>query len=121
MKERILKIRKDAKMTQPEFGEVIGATRPMIASYEGGKVIPDKSMQMLICSKFNVSERWLETGEGEPYKRGLIPQLVHALRNAPALLSMLEQAVDVMDDQDWQNLNAIVAKALEANKNTPEP
>lgn len=121
MKDRIKRIRKDANLTQATFAEAIGATRPMIAVYETGRVVPDKSMQMLICSKFNVSERWLETGEGEPYKRGLIPQLVHALRNSPALLSVLEQAVDVMDDQDWQNLNAIVQKTLDANKNTPEP
>lgn len=121
MKERIKKIRKDSNLTQSSFAELLGATRAMVSEYEIGRVIPDKSMQMLICSKFNVSEHWLETGEGEPYKRGLIPQLVHALRNSPALLSVLEQAVDAMDDQDWQNLNAIVAKALEANKNAPEP
>lgn len=120
MKDRILKIRKDAKLTQPEFGEVIGATRPMIASYEGGKVVPDKSMQMLICSKFNVNERWLETGEGEPYKRGLIPQLVHALRNAPALQAGLERLLDVMDDEDWRILNEVVRKAMQ-NENSPEP
>lgn len=120
MKDRILKIRKDAKLTQPEFGEVIGATRPMIASYEGGKVIPDKSMQMLICSKFNVNEHWLETGEGEPYKRGLIPQLVRALRNAPALQAGLERLLDVMDDEDWRILNEVVRKAMQ-NENSPEP
>ena len=120
MKDRIKRIRKDANLTQVTFAEAIGATRAMVSEYEIGRVIPDKSMKMLICSKFNVSERWLETGEGEPYVRGLIPQLVHALCNSPALLSMLERAVNVMDDQDWQNLNAIVSKALEANKNTPE-
>lgn len=120
MKDRILKIRKDAKLTQPEFGNVIGATRAMVASYEGGKVIPDKAMQMLICSKFNVSEYWLETGEGEPYQRGLIPQLVHALRNAPALRAGLEHLLDVMDDEDWRILNEVVAKAIQ-KENSPEP
>ena len=118
MKNRILKIRKDAKLTQPEFGEVIGATRAMVASYEGGKVIPDKVMQMLICSKFNVSEQWLATGEGEPYLKGLVPQLVHALRNAPALRAALERVVDVMTPEDWASLNALVEKAIQ-KENSP--
>lgn len=120
MNERIKQIRKDAKLTQADFGDVIGATRAMIAVYETGRVIPDKSMQMLICSKFNVNERWLETGEGEPYKRGLIPQLVHALRNAPALQAGLERLLDVMDDEDWRILNEVVRKAMQ-NENSPEP
>lgn len=120
MYERIKLIRKNAKLTQSEFGEVIGATRSMVAVYETGRVIPDKAMQMLICSKFNVSEQWLETGEGEPYKRGLVPQLVHALRDAPALRAALERLLDVMDDDDWRILNDVVAKAIQ-KENSPEP
>lgn len=120
MKDRILKIRKDNKMTQPDFGEVIGATRAMVASYEGGKVVPDKAMQMLICSKFNVREQWLSTGEGEPYQRGLVPQLVHALRNAPALRAALERMVDVMTPEDWDALNNLVEKAIQ-KENSPKP
>lgn len=120
MKERIKRIRKDAKLTQAAFAETLGATRAMVSEYEIGRVIPDKAMQMLICSKFNVSEQWLETGEGEPYKRGLIPQLVHALRNAPALRAGLERLLDVMDDDDWRILNDVVAKAIQ-KENSPEP
>lgn len=67
MKDRIKKIRKDSNLTQTEFGSSIGATRSMIASYEGGAVIPDETKRMLICSKYNVNPIWLETGEGEPY------------------------------------------------------
>lgn len=120
MNERIRKIRKDAKLTQSEFGECVGASYTAIAKYEAGKVIPDKAMQMLICSKFNVSEQWLETGEGEPYQRGLVPQLVHALRNAPALRAGLERLLDVMDDEDWRILNEVVRKAIQ-KENSPEP
>lgn len=120
MKERMKRIRKDSNLTQAAFAEAIGATRAMVSEYEIGRVTPDKSMQMLICSKFNVNERWLETGEGEPYKRGLIPQLVHALRNAPALQAGLERLLDVMDDEDWRILNEVVRKAMQ-NENSPEP
>lgn len=120
MNERVKQIRKDAKLTQAEFGEVLGASRDSIATYESGRVVPDKTTRMLICSKFNVNEHWLETGDGEPYRRGLIPQLVRVLQSNPALLAALEQAVNHMDDQDWQNLNAIVAKVI-SSENSPEP
>lgn len=113
MKDRILKIRKDAKLTQPEFGALIGATRPMIASYEGGKVVPDKSIQMLICSEFNVNPVWLETGEGNPYREGLIPKLVRVLRKYPALQSALEEMLDSMGPAEWEALNMVMEKAIE--------
>lgn len=67
MKDRIKKLRKDSNLTQTEFGSSIGATRSMIASYEGGAVVPDETKRMLICTKYNVNPIWLETGEGEPY------------------------------------------------------
>lgn len=112
MRNRIKKIRKDADMTQTEFGKEIRATRDIVATYENGRVIPDKSMLELICIKFNVNPEWLETGEGKPYKEGVIPELVKALRNAPALLAALERILPRMDADDWKALNAVVEKAI---------
>lgn len=112
VRNRIKKIRKDADMTQTEFGKEIRATRDIVATYENGRVIPDKSMLELICIKFNVNPEWLETGEGKPYKEGVIPELVKALRNAPALLAALERILPRMDADDWKALNAVVEKAI---------
>lgn len=112
MKDRIKRIRKDAGMNQTEFGSEVGATRPMIASYEGGSVIPDPSKRMLICEKFNVNPEWLETGSGEPYKVGLIPRLAMALKAAPAIEAALTQLVGRMTLEDWKILNAVVEKAI---------
>lgn len=112
MNDRIKKIRNDANLTQTEFGEIIGASRPMIASYEGGKVVPDAAKRMLICEKFNVNPEWLENGgDLDPYKTGLIPRLSNILRNAPAIKAALEQLVDRLTLEDWQTLNAVVEKA----------
>lgn len=117
MKERIKKIRNDAGLNQTEFGEVIGATRPMIATYEGGKVVPDATTRMLICEKFNVNPEWLENGgDAEPYKASLVSQLTTALRNAPAIEAALEQLVGRLSLEDWKALNAVVEKALKATK-----
>lgn len=117
MKDRIKKIRIDACMTQEEFGKAIGATRGMVTTYEKGTV-PTQSTRMLICQRFNVSETWLETGEGKPYKEGLIPELVHALRQMPAVQAALERLLPVMTDDDWRALNDVVERFL--HKDPPD-
>ena len=107
MKERIKKIRKDLRMNQTEFGNEIGATQKMITTYETGVVVPDKTTRMLICSKFNVNEAWLETGEGDPYREGLIPTVAHALMRMPAVYSALERILPVLTDDDLDRINEI--------------
>lgn len=116
MNERIKKIRKDAGLNQTEFGSIIGASRDAVATYESGRVIPDASKLMLICEKFNVNPDWLETGEGDPYKAGLIPQLANVLRNAPAIAAALERLMPRMTLEDWKILNAVVEKAIQKDE-----
>ena len=107
MNTRISDIRKKLNMTQIEFGNAIGATRAMIASYESGKVSPDKTTRLLICSKFNVDENWLETGEGEPYKEGLIPNLAHALMRMPSVCATLERILPLLTDDDLDRIDEL--------------
>lgn len=113
MKDRISMIRKDIAMTQTQFGEAIGASRPMIASYESGKVIPDKSIRLLICQKFNVNETWLETGEGLPYKEGLLPELAQALRNMPSVAAALERLLPKLTPDDFRHINEMVSRIID--------
>lgn len=107
MKDRIKQIRKDANMNQTEFGEAIGVTFSALSKYEQGKVVPDKSVRLLICSKFNVSETWLETGEGDPYVEGLIPTLSHALMRMPSVCATLERILPELTDDDLDRIDEI--------------
>ena len=113
MKDRIKRIRKDMNMNQTEFGEAIGTTLAAYSKYETGKVIPDKTTRMLICQKFNVNETWLETGEGSPYKEGLIPQLLHALQQMPDVQTALEAKLPYVSDEALWKLNEAFAKFME--------
>lgn len=113
MKERIKLIRKNLKMNQTEFGAAIGATQKMITTYETGVVLPDKTTRMLICSKFNINETWLETGEGLPYKEGLIPRLLHALQQMPDVQAALEAKLPYVSDEALWKLNEAFAKFME--------
>ena len=113
MKDRIKQIRKDHKLNQTEFGAEIGVSFAALSKYETGLVIPDKSIRLLICQKFNVNEAWLETGEGVPYKEGLVPELVNALRTMPAVQAALERLLPRLTPEDLEHINALVEKMLE--------
>lgn len=68
MKDRIKLIRKNAKMNQEEFAEVLGLTRGFIAQVETEKsTFSDRTIKD-ICREFRVNEEWLRSGVGEMYK-----------------------------------------------------
>lgn len=67
MKERIKKVRKELDLTQQEFADRIGTIRGNIAGYETGKRSPSSSVISLMCTKFNINENWLRTGEGKMF------------------------------------------------------
>lgn len=112
MKDRIRRVRKDLNMNQTEFGNEIGVTFAALSKYESGKVVPDKSIRLLICQKFNVNESWLETGEGVPYKEGLIPALANALQVMPDVAAALERVLPRLTPQDLANLNELIKRAF---------
>ena len=75
--ERIKAVRKSLmpKVSQTAFAEMLGTTRAAIAPYERGIVIPSDTFIQLLCTKFNIDEHWLRTGEGEMYKNDLDAQV----------------------------------------------
>lgn len=66
--ERIKEIRTLEGLTQQEFADKLGVSRPNITNYESGRREPVDAMIALICQKFKVNEIWLRTGEGEMYQ-----------------------------------------------------
>lgn len=67
MKDRIRKVRKDAELTQAEFGERIGINWRMVATLELGEREATYTNITMICCYFGVNEEWLKTGKGKPY------------------------------------------------------
>lgn len=67
MHERLLVLRKSLKLTQDEFGKAIGLTNAMISQMEQNtRKINDRTI-MIICSKFQVNEKWLRSGKGSMF------------------------------------------------------
>lgn len=65
--ERIRLLRKKyLNMTQEEFSSNINISRANLGSIEVGRIRITDRVISDICIKYNVSEEWLRTGEGEP-------------------------------------------------------
>ena len=67
MNDRIKKVRTALGLSQQEFADRIGIKRGAVANYEVGRNEPIDAVISLICREFNVSERWLRTGEGDMF------------------------------------------------------
>lgn len=57
--QKIKALRKQHKLTQKAFGDLVGVSYAHISSIEAGKDYPSKVLLQNICSKFNVAESCL--------------------------------------------------------------
>ncbi|HBH3701009.1 TPA: helix-turn-helix domain-containing protein [Clostridioides difficile] len=65
--KRIRKIRKDANLSQPAFGEKLGVSKDVISNIEYNRVEPKALFINHLCNVFNVNKEWILTGKGEIY------------------------------------------------------
>lgn len=118
---RILKLRKNLKLSQTEFGKSIGVSRGVINNIDLNLV--DVSTKPLlvdqICKEYNVNRIWLETGEGEMFEDISRDEEI-ALRVGQILSedddSFKKQLIGVLtalDDDEWELLRKMAAKLLE--------
>lgn len=86
--ERIKRVRSEANMTLVEFGKKIGLTKSTVSRMEqnGYAVIPQNVQ--LICTAFNISEKWLTEGKGDMYTS-----------DEEAILEKLTNMYDLSEDQ----------------------
>ena len=62
---RIKLIRKDKKLTQAQFGALLGVSRDVYANLENNRLAKPETKEpliRLICKEFNVNEDWLRNG-----------------------------------------------------------
>ena len=69
LNDRIAEVRKENNLTQEKFANRIGLTRNFVWMIEKGERIPSDRTIADICREFDVNEKWLRTGEGEPFKQ----------------------------------------------------
>ena len=67
MNERIIELRKFLNLSQTDFGKQIGISKSSISDIEIGRISISERTIISICSKFNVNEEWLKTGNGNMF------------------------------------------------------
>lgn len=65
--QRIEHLLKILELKRVEFGAAINVTGSFISQICSGAKVPGERTILDICAKFNVSETWLRTGQGEPF------------------------------------------------------
>jgi len=111
MNERLKELRKELGFkNQQEFADALNIKRGTIANYEIGRNEPIDAVITLICSKFNVNEEWLRTGEGEMFIE--LSRKDKILKWATESLTCVSEeyknrfvdVLDALDVDDWEIL-----------------
>lgn len=123
MKERIRKLRRTLDLTQQSFGERIGIKRNTVANYETGRNEPVASVISLICREFNVSEKWLRTGEGEmfqPTQKNELDALIKRYNLTDADKFLIENYLELKPDSKKAIIDFImnIATKVDSSPNT---
>jgi len=66
---RIKQVRQELQLSQVQFSRVISLSSGYLAGVEVEKRKVNDRLIKLICSSFNVNEKWLKTGEDEMFFR----------------------------------------------------
>lgn len=123
MNERIALIRKEAGLTQEEFGAKVGGlSRNYIWMVEKGDRVPSDRTISDICRIFNVNEKWLRTGEGEmfhPKSRNeeLMEFATKAAEGDPgSIQAQLLAVMARLTDEQWEVLAQVAKEFVEETK-----
>ena len=114
--ERVRVLRKTAKMTQEEFGNILSLSAASISQIESGVVRLTERTTRSICKEFGVSREWLLTGEGvmiSPEKESqelLVLEFAEVLSKYPAIYETAKIASRHMTADDWKRINDLLVE-----------
>lgn len=121
MYERIKLLRTEQlHMTQTEFGEALGVKRDVINNIENNRLKnPEKQepIYRLMCEKFNVSEEWLRTGNGEMFIPLTRDQLItdfatDLIMEDNTFKKRLVEALAKLDESEWEVLEKLAESLI---------
>ncbi|WWU66459.1 helix-turn-helix domain-containing protein [Clostridium baratii] len=101
--ERFKLIRKKERISQKDFGEMLGVSRDVISNIEYGRVEPKELFVNHLCSVFNINKDWLVNGTGEMYTipeedKKLSKILFDLSKENPKLYTLISKLNELDDD-----------------------
>lgn len=122
MHNRIKEIRTKLGLTQQEFADAIKVKRNTVATYEMGRSVPSDAAIALICKEFSVNERWLRTGEGEPFIERTKNEEITAMlmdiqvSDEESFKRRFISALTNLDEDGWHMLECLIDDISGKNK-----
>lgn len=117
MKDRVKIVRTANNLSMKSFGERIGLGASSVQRIESGIYSASEQTIRAICASFNISRRWLETGEGEmhePSPTDLISQLAAEHNLGPGGQALLRVVLRIFDELGPDNLDHIIKDTIPA-------
>ena len=115
---RIRFIRSQSGYNQTEFGDKIGAAQNTVSAWEKDKVVPADTAMVSICRTFNISEKWLRTGEGpmevqRPKDEVIMNFFNSVLEDQPdPIRKRFVSSLAAFTPEDWENAAALMQKLV---------
>jgi transcriptional regulator with XRE-family HTH domain len=116
MDNTVYLLRKELKLSQEKFGDMLGVTGAGISKIESGDRNLTDSMAKLICSTFNVNLLWLRTGNGPIFISSNlddeVPQLMSLISSKfygdPVKQQFIVEILKLLNDMDKNQWDVIV-------------
>lgn len=114
MKERIVQLRKELKLSQAAFAEKINLSRNFIGLVECGERNISERTIVDICEVFHVNKEWLLDGNGDIFKKRTRNQEIGAFANEvmkdvdSSFKKRFILALSKLDESDWETLEKII-------------
>ena len=115
---RIRFIRSQTGYNQTEFGREIGAAQTSVSAWEKDISVPVDSAIISICRIFNISEKWLRTGEGpmevqRPKDEVIMNFFNSVLEDQPdSIRKRFVSSLASFSPEDWENAAALMQKLV---------
>lgn len=113
--ERIKELRKNTlKMSQAAFGERLGVNRDVINNIENNRLSrPEQKLSLykLICSEFNISEKWLLDGTGEMYgsnEAEYSALIDRVMTGENEFAKNIFKTFSLFEERDWEALQRMI-------------
>ena len=111
---RIRKIFEESGKSQTEIGKMISKTSQYVWKIlNDDNANPSDSTIKDICREFRVNEKWLRTGEGEPYHKSTRNQEIQFFANDimedvdESFKKRFILALSKLNESDWETLRKI--------------
>ena len=121
MKERILFIISEKRISKTEFAKSIKVSQGFVSQLCSGVSSPSDRTIELICQQYGCDEVWLRTGEGEPFRQetrqeAIMRFAVQTVKGSDEFRKAFVAMMAKLDPEDWQNLARIFEKLNEEYK-----